>query len=69
MSKYTNCYVGRYDLLCGVTETESYHILDTIALNHGLENDEKEAVLAKFFKKNFGVSTDNFFLKLFYSRK
>ncbi|CAH1404713.1 unnamed protein product [Nezara viridula] len=44
----------KYDLLCGVTESESYHILDTIALNNGLEDQEKEEVLARFFKKNFG---------------
>nr|XP_024217692.1 neuroligin-4, Y-linked-like isoform X3 [Halyomorpha halys] len=53
MSHNTGLFTG-YDLLCGVTESESYHILDTIALNNGLEDQEKEDVLARFFKKNFG---------------
>jgi hypothetical protein len=48
-----------YKILAGVTEYESYHLLDSVSLVHGMLENEQHKMLLDYMKAKFEVS--NFF--------
>jgi hypothetical protein len=57
-------WVFSYKILAGVTEYESYHLLDSISLVHGMLENEQHKVLLDYMKAKFEVTT-NFFKNIF----
>jgi len=45
-----------YKILAGVTEYESYHLLDSVSLAHGMLENEQNKVLLDYMKAKFEVS-------------
>lgn len=43
----------RYQLLCGVTEYETYHDFGAIALEHGILETQRDDFITKFAKLTF----------------
>nr|WCC58147.1 carboxylesterase [Pharsalia antennata] len=48
MTKYTNIF-QRFELMYGVTELESIHLLGPVALTHGMLEKERDEELRKYF--------------------
>lgn len=47
-----------YDLLFGVTESESYHTLGALALEAGLRENERDNLLRFYMQTRFDVRPD-----------
>ncbi|XP_050539878.1 neuroligin-4, X-linked-like isoform X2 [Daktulosphaira vitifoliae] len=48
----------RYNVLMGVTEYESYHLLDSISLIHGMLENEQQSMLLDYMKAKFELFPD-----------
>lgn len=48
--------VFSYKILAGVTEYESYHLLDGVSLAHGMLENEQHKVLLDYMKAKFEVN-------------
>ncbi|XP_037948999.1 neuroligin-3-like [Teleopsis dalmanni] len=57
MGQYTE-HFSRYDLLFGVTESESYHTLGALALKEGLRENERDNLLRFYMQSRFDVRPD-----------
>ncbi|XP_054746996.1 uncharacterized protein LOC129252881 [Anastrepha obliqua] len=57
MGQYTE-HFSRYDLLFGVTESESYHTLGALALDEGLRENERDNLLRFYMQTRFDVRPD-----------
>uniref|UniRef100_W8BHI7 Neuroligin-3 n=1 Tax=Ceratitis capitata TaxID=7213 RepID=W8BHI7_CERCA len=57
MGQYTE-HFSRYDLLFGVTESESYHTLGALALEEGLRENERDNLLRFYMQTRFDVRPD-----------
>ncbi|XP_069965507.1 uncharacterized protein Nlg1 isoform X2 [Bactrocera oleae] len=57
MGQYTE-HFSRYDLLFGVTESESYHTLGALALEEGLRENERDNLLRFYMQSRFDVRPD-----------
>lgn len=57
MGQYSDIF-SRYDLLFGVTELESYHILNAVALLYGLLETEKDNLLRFYMQNRFEIRPD-----------
>ncbi|XP_030374225.1 uncharacterized protein LOC115623821 [Scaptodrosophila lebanonensis] len=57
MGHYTE-HFSRYDLLFGITESESYHTLAALALEKGLGENERDNLLRRYMKSRFDVRPD-----------
>lgn len=57
MGQYSDLF-SRYDLMFGVTELESYHSLDAVALQHGLLEREKNNLLRFYMQNRFEIRPD-----------
>ncbi|XP_034117105.2 uncharacterized protein LOC117576449 isoform X1 [Drosophila albomicans] len=51
-------YFSRYDLLFGITESESYHTLAALALEEGLRENERDNLLRFYMQTRFDVRPD-----------
>ncbi|KAM8704467.1 hypothetical protein ACLKA7_008988 [Drosophila subpalustris] len=51
-------YFSRYDLLFGITESESYHTLAALALDEGLRENERDNLLRFYMQTRFDVRPD-----------
>lgn len=51
------CYCS-YDLLFGITESESYHSLGAMALEEGLRENERDNLLRFYMQTRFDVRPD-----------
>lgn len=49
---------SRYDLLFGMTELESYHILNSIGITYGLLKNERDNLLRFFLQNRFSIRTE-----------
>lgn len=47
-----------YDLLFGITESESYHTLAALALEEGLRENERDNLLRFYMQSRFDVRPD-----------
>ena len=47
-----------YDLLFGITESESYHTLGALALDEGLRENERDNLLRFYMQSRFDVRPD-----------
>lgn len=54
----SNDLFGRYDLLFGVTELESYHTIDAVALLHGMLEKERDTYLRLYMQTRFEMKPD-----------
>ncbi|XP_067638497.1 uncharacterized protein Nlg1 [Eurosta solidaginis] len=57
MGQYTE-HFSRYDLLFGITESESYHSLGALALDEGLRENERDNLLRFYMQTRFDVRPD-----------
>ncbi|XP_061386414.1 uncharacterized protein LOC133321337 [Musca vetustissima] len=57
MGQYTE-HFSRYDLLFGITESESYHTLGAVALDEGLRENERDNLLRFYMQSRFDVRPD-----------
>ncbi|XP_041565227.1 neuroligin-4, X-linked isoform X1 [Drosophila elegans] len=57
MGHYTE-HFSRYDLLFGITESESYHTLAALALEEGLRENERDNLLRFYMQSRFDVRPD-----------
>ncbi|KAH8420801.1 hypothetical protein KR222_005399 [Zaprionus bogoriensis] len=57
MGHYTE-HFSRYDLLFGITESESYHTLAALALEEGLRENERDNLLRFYMQTRFDVRPD-----------
>ncbi|EDV93357.1 uncharacterized protein LOC6564319 [Drosophila grimshawi] len=57
MGHYTE-HFSRYDLLFGITESESYHTLAALALEEGLRENERDNLLHFYMQSRFDVRPD-----------
>ncbi|EDV41853.1 uncharacterized protein Dana_GF17679, isoform D [Drosophila ananassae] len=57
MGHYTE-HFSRYDLLFGITESESYHTLAALALAEGLRENERDNLLRFYMQSRFDVRPD-----------
>lgn len=57
MGQYSDIF-SRYDLLYGLTELESYHILNAIAHHHGLLENERDNLLRFYMQNRFEIRPD-----------
>ncbi|XP_065358771.1 uncharacterized protein Nlg1 [Calliphora vicina] len=57
MGQYTE-HFSRYDLLFGITESESYHSLGALALEEGLRENERDNLLRFYMQSRFDVRPD-----------
>lgn len=57
MGQYSDIF-SRYDLLFGVTELESYHLLNAVALLYGLLETEKDNLLRFYMQNRFEIRPD-----------
>uniref|UniRef100_A0A1I8NXI0 Carboxylesterase type B domain-containing protein n=1 Tax=Stomoxys calcitrans TaxID=35570 RepID=A0A1I8NXI0_STOCA len=57
MGQYTE-HFSRYDLLFGITESESYHSLGAEALDEGLRENERDNLLRFYMQSRFDVRPD-----------
>ncbi|XP_050440037.1 neuroligin-4, Y-linked-like [Adelges cooleyi] len=48
----------RYNVLMGVTEYESYHLLDSVSLVHGMLENEQHSMLLDYMKAKFELFPD-----------
>lgn len=48
----------RYDLLFGMTELESYNILNAVALSYGLLENERDNLLRFYMQNRFEIRPD-----------
>lgn len=44
---------SRYDLMYGVTELESYHLLNAVSLTYGILANERDAILSTYMQNRF----------------
>ena len=54
MGQYSDIFSG-YDLLYGMTELESYHTLDAVALTYGLLESERNNLLRFYMQNRFEI--------------
>uniref|UniRef100_A0A182PS13 Carboxylesterase type B domain-containing protein n=1 Tax=Anopheles epiroticus TaxID=199890 RepID=A0A182PS13_9DIPT len=57
MGQYSDIFSG-YDLLYGMTELESYHILNAVALTYGLLENERDNLLRFYMQNRFEIRPD-----------
>ncbi|XP_068155832.1 uncharacterized protein Nlg1 isoform X1 [Drosophila tropicalis] len=57
MGQYAE-HFSRYDLLFGITESESYHTLAALALEEGLRENERDNLLRFYMQSRFDVRPD-----------
>nr|NP_001246966.1 neuroligin 1, isoform E [Drosophila melanogaster]NP_731172.2 neuroligin 1, isoform D [Drosophila melanogaster]AAF53998.3 neuroligin 1, isoform D [Drosophila melanogaster]ABC86275.1 RE29404p [Drosophila melanogaster]AFH06285.1 neuroligin 1, isoform E [Drosophila melanogaster] len=57
MGHYTE-HFSRYDLLFGITESESYHTLAALALEEGLRENERDNLLRFYMQSRFDIRPD-----------
>ncbi|XP_055375181.1 uncharacterized protein LOC129607939 [Condylostylus longicornis] len=57
MSQITETF-GKYDLLFGVTELESYNVLDSMALEEGLTENERDQFLRFYMNSRYDIRPD-----------
>jgi neuroligin len=57
MGQYSDIF-SRYDLLFGMTELESYHILNALALSYGLRENERDNMLRFYMQNRFEFRPD-----------
>lgn len=48
----------RYDLLYGMTELESYNVLNAVALTYGLLENERDNLLRFYMQNRFEIRPD-----------
>uniref|UniRef100_A0A1A9ZUH3 COesterase domain-containing protein n=1 Tax=Glossina pallidipes TaxID=7398 RepID=A0A1A9ZUH3_GLOPL len=57
MGQYTE-HFSRYDLLFGITESESYHSLGVATLEEGLRENERDNLLRFYMQSRFDIRPD-----------
>uniref|UniRef100_A0A1B0BD83 Uncharacterized protein n=1 Tax=Glossina palpalis gambiensis TaxID=67801 RepID=A0A1B0BD83_9MUSC len=57
MGQYTE-HFSRYDLLFGITESESYHSLGVAILEEGLRENERDNLLRFYMQSRFDIRPD-----------
>lgn len=56
--KHSNELFGRYDLLFGVTELESYHTLNALSLMRGMLDRERDEVLRHYLQTRYDINKE-----------
>ncbi|CAB3381900.1 Hypothetical predicted protein [Cloeon dipterum] len=55
---------SRYDLLYGVTEIESYHLLDAVSLAYGMLEQERDQMLHNYISARYELRPDSVFARV-----
>lgn len=58
IGRLTDFVCVSYKILAGVTEYESYHLLDGVSLAHGMLENEQHKMLLDYMKAKFEVEND-----------
>uniref|UniRef100_A0A1B6C6P7 Carboxylesterase type B domain-containing protein n=1 Tax=Clastoptera arizonana TaxID=38151 RepID=A0A1B6C6P7_9HEMI len=57
MGTYNNLF-SRYQMLYGLTEVESYHLLDAVSLAHGMLEEDQQYMLRNYLQARFELLPD-----------
>lgn len=51
-------FISRYDLMYGVTELESYHLLNAVSLTYGILANDRDDILRTYMQNRFEMQPD-----------